>query len=379
MFGRTIRIGRIAGIPVGISPWWLVIVALFTWELGAGYYPAVMPGVARGEAYALGLASVLLLFASVLAHEFGHALVARRRGVEVQEIDLWLLGGVARMSGRPDSASDEFAYALAGPAVTAVVTAVFAGLAVLMAGTPHSAARALIDYQLQVNAMLLVLNLLPAFPLDGGRILRAWLWRRRGDLLAATEAAANIGRGCGYVMVGAGLLLTFSGWLIGLWLAVIGMFIASAAGAERMQEEVTAAFTGVAVCELMSAPAVSIPVELTLGDAEPWFAQHRYSAFPVVDGAGRAVGVLRIDDIERVPRSERYQVLVAERSDQDPALLVAPDTDVALLLRSPAFARVGRAVVVDPGGRPLGVVSSTDIQRAIRATRLGDGAGRRAA
>ena len=125
MPGRSIRIARIAGIPVGISPLWLIIVALITWSLGAGYYPGEVHGIAPLASYALGLGSALLLFASILAHEFGHALVARRRGVKIEEIDLWLLGGVARMSGRPQSASDELSFALAGPAVTAVVAAVF--------------------------------------------------------------------------------------------------------------------------------------------------------------------------------------------------------------------------------------------------------------
>ena len=132
MPGRSIRIARIAGIPVGISPLWLIIVALITWSLGAGYYPSEVHGITTAGSYALGLASALLLFASILAHEFGHALVARRRGVQIEEIDLWLLGGVARMSGQPKTAEDELHFALAGPAVTAVVAALFGALAVAL-------------------------------------------------------------------------------------------------------------------------------------------------------------------------------------------------------------------------------------------------------
>jgi Zn-dependent protease len=379
MPGRSFKIGRIAGIPVGISPWWLVAVALFTWELGAVYYPAVVSGIAPGTAYALGLGSVLLLFASVLAHEFGHALVARRRGLEVVEIDLWLLGGVSRMSGRPRRAVDEVSYALAGPAVTFVLAAVFGAAALLLAGLPRSPVRALVDYELQMNLVLLVFNLLPAFPLDGGRVARAWLWRRRGDLLSATRTASAIGRMCGYAMVALGIFLTLSGWLVGLWLLVIGVFIISAAGAERLQEEVTAAFTGVAVGDLMSAPAVSLPAGMTLGEAQPYFTRYRYTAFPVIAPDGRAVGLLHTGQLETAPRSQLYQGLVSDWADRDPRLLVPSDSDVATLLESPAFARAGHAIVVDPDGRPIGVVSATDIQRAIRASRLGDGAGRRAA
>src|SRR5665213_243824 len=142
MPGRSIRIARIAGIPVGVSPLWLIIVGLITWSLGAGYYPGEVHGITPLESYGLGLASALLLFASILAHEFGHALVARRRGVKIEEIDLWLLGGVARMSGSPKTAGDELRFALAGPAVTAVVAALFGALALaLPASTPRHCER----------------------------------------------------------------------------------------------------------------------------------------------------------------------------------------------------------------------------------------------
>ncbi|HET8979082.1 MAG TPA: site-2 protease family protein [Solirubrobacteraceae bacterium] len=378
MSGRSFRIGRIAGIPVGINPWWLAIVLLFTWELGANYYPSLIPHLTPAAAYGLGLASVLLLFASVLAHEFGHAIVARRRGVEVEEIDLWLLGGVSRMSGHPKTPQDEQAYALAGPAVTAVIAAVFAALTFLLPGSVHSPGRALVEYQFEMNVVLLVFNLLPAFPLDGGRVARAVLWRRRGDFVAATETAANVGRACGYAMIGGGVLLTFGGWAIGLWLAVIGLFIVVAAGAERQQEEVVAAFTGVTVTALMSAPAACLPAGITLGEARAYFARYRYSAFPVTDAGGRAVGLLSIEQLERAPEAELSQRRVSERADRDPQLMVPADTDVAQLLEMPAFARTGHAVVVDDDGRPLGVVSGTDIQRAIRASRLGGGARRQA-
>jgi Zn-dependent protease len=159
MPGRTFKVGRIAGIPVGISPWWLVIVALFTWSLGSRYFP----GGGQGDLFAgllrSGLAIVLLLFASIPAHAFGHGLVAPRRGVEVEEIDLWLLGGVSRMRGQPKTADDELLYALAGPAVTAVSALVF-GLARLLPSTAPRAVHALIVYQAEVNAAIFLFNLL---------------------------------------------------------------------------------------------------------------------------------------------------------------------------------------------------------------------------
>ncbi|MGZ4194908.1 MAG: site-2 protease family protein [Solirubrobacteraceae bacterium] len=370
MPGRSIRIARIAGIPVGVSPLWLIIVALITWSLGAGYYPAEVHGITAPEAYALGLASALLLFASILAHEFGHALVARRRGVEIEEIDLWLLGGVARMSGRPTSAGDELRFALAGPAVTAVVAAIFGALALGLPGSTPAALRAVIRYQAEVNLLILGFNLVPAFPLDGGRVARALLWRRSGNIGAATDAAAGLGRGFGYLLIAFGVLLTFNGAPGGLWFALIGVFLVIAANAERAQEQVVTAFTGVRVGELMSQPAISIPAEWTLTQAQQHFVRYRYTAFPVTDPSGRAVGLLSIDQLERAPRSQLGATFVSKLAATDPALLIGEQEDVAQLLGEPAFARVGRAAVIDGDGRPIGVVSVTDIQRAIRAARL---------
>jgi Zn-dependent protease len=370
MPGRSIHIARIAGIPVGVSPLWLIIVALITWSLGASYYPGEVHGIAPLASYGLGLASALLLFASVLAHEFGHALVARRRGVEVQEIDLWLLGGMARMNGRPKSAGDELRFALAGPAVTAVVAAIFGALAAALPRSAPAALRALVSYQFEINLLILGFNLVPAFPLDGGRVARALLWRRRGDIVAATNAAARLGRAFGYLLIAFGVLLAFNGAPSGLWFALIGVFLVVAAGAERIQEQVMTAFTGVSAGELMSRPAISIPGELTLEQAEPHFARYRYTAFPVIDDGGQAVGMLSIDQLERTPRSRRATTLVRDLADRDPALLIEEHEEVAHLLEQSAFARAGRAAVLDDQRRPLGVVSITDIQRAMRATGL---------
>jgi Zn-dependent protease len=373
MPGRSIRIARIAGIPVGVSPLWLIIVALITWSLGAGYYPGEVHGITPLASYALGLASALLLFASILAHEFGHALVARRLGVEIEEIDLWLLGGVARMSGRPESGGDELRFALAGPAVTAVVAAIFGALAALLPQSAPVALRAVVDYQLEINLLILGFNLLPAFPLDGGRVARALLWRRSGDIVAATNTAARLGRGFGYGLIGFGVLLTFNGAPGGLWFALIGVFLVIAANAERVQEQIVTTFTGISAGELMSYPAISIPAELTLEQGEQYFARYRYTAFPVTDDCGRAIGMLSIDQLERTSPSRRATMLVGDRADRDPALLIGDRSDVANLIEQPAFGRVGRAAVLDDEGRPVGIVSITDVERAIRATGLRSG------
>jgi Zn-dependent protease/predicted transcriptional regulator len=373
MPGRSFRIARIAGIPVGVSPWWLAIVALITWSLGASYFPEEIHGISPGVSYALGLGSALLLFASILAHEFGHALVARRAGIEVEEIDLWLLGGVSRMRGEAHDPDDELRYALAGPAVTAVIAVCFGVVALLLPSSTPAVVRALVEYQVLVNALILVFNMLPAFPLDGGRVLRSLLWRRSGDIGRSTATAASVGRGFGYVMIFLGILEFLGGAPEGLWLALIGFFVMMAAGSQAVGAQVQAALSGVHASELMSTPVVSIPERTSaLQAGAEYFVPYRYTSFPVVDERGRAIGLVSVAQIDALTRQQRSAQWVAEIADRDPGLIVGGGEDVARLLERPAFARVGRAVVVDEPGSPIGLVSITDVQRALRAARLAD-------
>jgi Zn-dependent protease len=369
--GTTIRVGRLAGIPIGIHPLWVLIVALITWSLGAVYYPDQVDGIAPGVSYALGFASALLLFASILLHELGHAIVARRHGVEIEEIDLWLLGGVAKLSGMPRHATDELRYAIAGPAVTVGVIALFAIAAAITTNAPEEL-RAVVEYQLAVNVLILLFNLLPAFPLDGGRVLRALLWQRSGDIGRATATAATIGRSFGYGLIGLGLLAVVAGLPTGLWFALIGFFLILAARAEETHQRVKSALGGAEARELMAFPAVTISADATAEDAARRFADHRYRAFPVVDG-DRVRGVLTIDRMEAIPAPQRTTMRVRDMIDDDRQLFIDEHTDVAELLDRPAFQRVGRAVVLPrPGG--VGILSLTEVERAVRAReRLSDG------
>jgi Zn-dependent protease len=367
---RSVRIGRLAGIPIGVQPLWLLIVALITWSLGAVYYPDRVSGIAPLAAYSLGLASALLLFASILLHELGHSLVARRHGVEIEEVDLWLLGGVARMSGYPKAAADELRFAAAGPAVTLAIAVLFGLIAAALPSSTPAALRALVDYQLFVNAAILVFNLIPAFPLDGGRIARALLWMRSGDIAKATHAAAGLGRVIGWGMVGLGLVATALGVLSGLWLALVGVFVAGAAKVEENGLLVRTAFSGREAGKLMSFPALTIPAATTVEEAvRDYFAPRGYTAFPVLDGE-RLVGLVDVAAIERVPAGERGAVTVGEVAAYAPGLVVDEHQDVAELLERPAFERVGRAVVVTREGG-FGILSITDVRRVLRALELG--------
>jgi Zn-dependent protease/CBS domain-containing protein len=369
MTGRSIRVGRLAGIPVGVQPLWLLIVVLITWSLGAVYYPDRVSGIDPVPAYALGLLSALLLFASILLHELGHSIVARRNGVEIEEIDLWLLGGVARMKGYPKTAGAELRFALAGPAVTLAIALGFGLIALLLPSSAPDGLRAVIDYQFFVNAAILVFNLLPAFPLDGGRVARAAIWGLRGDLSRATALAATIGRAFGYAMIGLGLLATAGGAVGGIWFAVIGFFVIVAARAEEGGLRIRTAFAGREAGRFMSFPAVSVPAGISVAQAvERYFVPHRYTGFPVMDD-GRPVGLIDIETVERLPSARRATATVGEVAVTDRELMIDEHQDLAELLERPAFQRVGRAIVItDRGG--VGIVSITDVNRALRALEL---------
>jgi Zn-dependent protease len=261
MFGKGVGIGRLAGIPISIHPLWLVIVALITWSLGEAYYPEKVPGIAPAAAYGLGLASALLFFASILLHELGHAVVARRYGVAIEGIQLWLLGGVARMKDTAHQPDHELRFALAGPAVTLAIVIAF-GLAT--AALPASAPEALssfVAYQASVNLLILVFNLLPAFPLDGGRVLRALLWRRSGDIERATVRAAAVGRGFAYALIALGFAGAFLGAPGLLWLGLIGVFLILAGGAEEAGVRLKSTLRGLGLRRVMAVPAATLKAD----------------------------------------------------------------------------------------------------------------------
>ncbi len=373
MFGGGLKIGRLAGIPISIHPLWLVIVALITWSLGSAYYPDEVSGIAPVSAYALGLASALLLFASILLHELGHAIVARRYGVQIEGIELWLLGGVAKMKGAAHEPGEELRFALAGPGVTTAIALVFLlALAILPSSTPD-AVTALLAYQAMINAAILVFNMLPAFPLDGGRVLRAMLWQRSGDFERATARAARIGRGFGYGMVGLGVLGVFAGLPGLLWLGVIGFFLIVAGRAEEAGAELHSTFKGSGLQRVMAVPAATLDAEDTVGHAlRDSFAALGYHAFPVIEG-GRAIGLLSIDQIEAVPAGHREDTLVGDVADRDPSVFVEEDVTIDDLLANPAFVRHRRAVVRRDDGQ-IGIISASAIERAVRARRMLDNA-----
>lgn len=365
---ENLRLGQIAGIRIGINWSVLAIFFLIAFGLAAGRFPLQFPGH-TAQAYVIaGLAAAVLFMASLLAHEVSHAVVARSSGVEVEGITLWLFGGVARLSGEAPDAGAELRIAGVGPLVSVAAGGAFFLLAVGSAtlGLPGLVV-AVFQWLALINVVLAVFNLVPAAPLDGGRILRAYLWHRRGDRVGAAITAARAGRVFGFLLVGLGLLELVAGaGLGGLWLVLIGWFLVNAASAEEQYAKVQGTLGDVRVREVMSPDPVSAPGSLRVDEFVDRFVfHHRFSAFPLVDDGGRPLGLVTLNRVKQVPWDRRTTTLVADIAcPADEVPLADPDEPLADLLIRMAGCEDGRALVVD-GGRVVGIVSPTDVARRL--------------
>lgn len=364
-----IRLGRIAGIPVGINWSLMLIFGLITWSLAAG----VLPGEVRGQPEALywvvGLVVALLFFASIVAHELAHAIVARRSGQEVSEITLWLFGGVSKLGGDAATPAIEATIAIVGPLTSVAVAAVvgLVSLAIGAAGAPAILVAGL--YWLAgINVALGLFNLVPGFPLDGGRLLRALLWRWQGDRVRATSQAAAVGRFFGFMLAALGLLEFFliSDLIGGLWLVFLGWFLRSAAGAEEAQVLATQAFRGVCVADLMTPNPVTLPASMSVQEfLQTAPSQHRFTTFPVVSAGGSVVGLVSLRRLLHVPDAARRETVLAEILDPLSRVASArPEDPVTELLKHMGPAGEGRVLVFDED-RLVGIVSPRDIAGAI--------------
>jgi Zn-dependent protease/CBS domain-containing protein len=365
-----LTLGRIAGVRFGVNWSWLVVFALIVWTWATGVFPDTNPGYSDRVYVAMAVVAAFLFFGSLLAHELGHALQARREGMEIEGITLWLFGGVAKFKGLFPSAGAEFRIAVAGP----LVSLVLGGLFVLIAWLgnlpePADAVSAWLGY---INLSLLVFNLLPALPLDGGRIFRSALWALRGDFGWATRVASAVGRGFGYLFIAGGVaLFIFQGTFSGAWLAFIGWFLLQAASAEDRWLLARQALRGLRVRDLVVRDPVTARPDLTIAefmDDIVWKTRH--TTYPVTDN-GHAVGLLPFRCIAEVPRSEWEQRTVRDcMLPLDEIPVVSEDEALIDAAAELSDSDIHRALVVD-GDRFVGILSATDVARALEIRRAG--------
>jgi len=367
----SLRLGRIAGIPVGASWSVLLIAALFAWSLAGSILPGLVPGLAPSTYWLAAVVATGLFLGSLLAHEVGHALVARRAGLRVRGITLWLLGGVAQLEDEPASPGDDLRVAIVGPAISLALAVGFGvaatGLALL--GAPALAV-AVLGWLAVGNVALAVFNLIPAAPLDGGRVLRALLWRRHGNRARAAVTAATAGQVAGGILIAYGLLGVLTGWGIGtLWTVLVGWFLVAAARQEREQTVVRHGLAGLRVGDVMTPTSVLAPAWFTVDallrdQAAAWRPTGAPTALPLRSFDGQPAGVVTIAALESVPPSQRHLVRAGDVAVPAWAVAVTrPDEPVSGLL---GRLRGGSGIaVVVVGGELVGVVTQAEIARAV--------------
>jgi Zn-dependent protease/CBS domain-containing protein len=364
MFSNAVRLFDVFGFQIRVDPSWLIIAALIVWSLASGYFPAEVPGLHDGDYLAVAVAAMLGLFASLILHELSHSLVARRFGLGVGGITLFLFGGVAELEQEPQSAVSEFWIAVAGPAMSFALALVFRLLesAVAMAGASDLLVT-LIGYLAAINLVLALFNLLPAFPLDGGRVLRAVLWHFRGDLLAATRTASTAGVLFGYLLVALGLAALFSGQTVigGLWPILIGLFLAAAARATLQQMQTRRALSGRRVGDLMTRDVHTAGPDRTVRDlVDEIMIRHGVGFVPVVED-GQALGYVDTGTVRAIDR-ENWDTTRVE----DVFVAIAPEMRAEP--REPLerlFDRISksgrRKFIVEDGRRFAGVITLSDL------------------
>ena len=382
--GNSIQLGRIFGIRIGVDISWFFVLFLFIWSL-SGWYQDLFPRDDT-KAFSLAVVSTLLFFLSILLHELGHAVVAIRNGIPILGIDLWMFGGVAKLGRDTDSPGVEFRVAIAGPLVTLAIWAVCFGAASMLSSSDSvldagrfeigdfSEAVAVLGYLSTVNFLVLVFNLIPGYPLDGGRIARAIAWKITGDRNRATRFAARLGRLAGWGMVAFGFLALADvvRWdsVGAIWFILIGFFLASAARSAEAEADFSDRIDHLRVSDVMDAEPVAIPERLPLDRAEgEFFLRYGWPWFPVVDDTGRLVGVVSREAVSSVPeaaRGGRPIASVMARDDGGSGLRAGLEDPLEALLAHESLGRLGAVMAVDGEGVLRGVVTIGAVQRALR-------------
>jgi Zn-dependent protease/CBS domain-containing protein len=360
----SLTFGKVFDIPIGVHSSWFVVFALVTWSLAAGYFPGEYPGWSTATYWLVGLVTSLLFFGSVVAHELGHAVVALREGVQVRGITLFVFGGVAQIGREPSTAGAEFRIAAAGPLVSLLLGL---GLSALGRSAGNTAWGASAVYLGRANLLLVGFNLIPGFPLDGGRMLRAVIWALGRDFRSATRVASLVGQGIAFLFILGGVLLMFGGQFFnGLWIAFIGWFLQSAAAQSWQQVEVRDTLRSLRVEQVMNRQYALIEPGLSLEQLvyENVLGSGRRCFF-VADQSG-VVGMVTLHNIRQVARDEWPSTTVAQAMTTMADLRrVTPRDDLAAVLQRMVVEDVNQMPVMD-GGRLLGVVTREDLLRLLQ-------------
>jgi len=390
--GGSITLFHVRGIRIAVDWSWFLVLFLVIFWMSQTYSDLLGESGSSTTPFVLAVISAAGFFGSILLHELGHAVAALRNGIGISSIQLWIFGGMARMDREADTPAAEFKVAIAGPLVTLGLFVLFTvgGIAAVGVTEFEQASRldvnsgvsgpiAVVAWIATINLLLLVFNMLPAFPMDGGRVARAIAWWRTGDRNAATRFAAGLGRIFGYSFIGAGIYMAVTdsifGAFGGIWLALIGFVINGSARGAAMQTALTSSVGDVIVADVMDREPVAIPGDISVEQAlDEYFLRYRWPWFPVVDAAHRFLGLLQRDRADEVPEISRASSNVSDLVDHDRGLFVRDDTPLDSLLSNQNLRRFGALMAVDADGRLSGVVTVEQVGRALRDATAG-GAG----
>ncbi|MGB9659580.1 MAG: site-2 protease family protein [Nitrososphaerales archaeon] len=364
----SISVGKIMGVKIKLHYTWFIIFVFITWTLAAFYMPDQYPGLTYEVYWITGFVSSIILFSSVLFHELFHTYFALKKGISVPSITLFLFGGVTQIAEEPQDPGFEFKMAFAGPASSFLLSFIF-GLAWLLASYLDlpPIITAPLNYGWLINALLGAFNLIPAFPMDGGRILRAAIWKLKKDLIVATRIASNAGGVIAYLFIFFGLfLILFDGLILGFWFILIGWFIKSGAEASLNQTIISQALSDVKVVDIMTKEVHTIPPNASISDVvENYFYKYKHGGFPVVDN-GNLLGMLTTQDIRMVAK-ERWNVLQVRdvMTSSEKLVKSQPEEPVADAFLKLSKRDIGRLPVVEDG-KLVGIITRSDIMHIIR-------------
>lgn len=361
----SFKLFRIAGIDIGIHYTWIFIFIFISWTLAQGFFPQSYPGWDTITYWITGVIAALMLFISVLLHELAHSLVARRRGIPVNSITLFILGGVSNLEEEPEKPSIEFFMAIVGPGTSLVLALVFWVLSLLPADAT-SPLTAVLGYLAIVNLILGVFNLLPGFPLDGGRVLRSIIWGSTGSLARATNIAARIGQFIGWALIFVGIFLIF--WVslfTGLWMVFIGWFLNHAADSNRKELAMRERLSYVHVNDLLSTVTVTIGPETTVAEmVRNIFGRRHGRAVPVCKD-GQLIGIATITDVRKIPQKKWAETPVSQIMTREPLYTVVPEDDLNMVMKLLALHDINQ-VLVKREGQCAGILDRADIIRHLQ-------------
>jgi Zn-dependent protease/predicted transcriptional regulator len=365
--GGGFNIGKLFGIQFRLHYTWFIIFALITVSLSWQVFPVFYPGWSQLLYWTIGLATSLLVFASVLAHELAHSLVGRANGIPIKSITLFLFGGVAQMTREATKAGAEFKMAAAGPACSLVIGGVFALVWVLTRDIIEPVA-AMAFYLAYINVILAIFNLIPGFPLDGGRVFRSLMWRFSGNYQRSTRIAARTGQGVAYAfMLGGVLMMVFlQEWVGGLWITLIGWFLHNAASASYRQVQWQEALRGITASQVMTSNYATVPPDITLKQLVEGYVLLRGQRFFLVADDGGFKGILTLRNIKSIPRSNWNTTPVEDIMVPAGQIKTArPEQDVLNVMAEMNESAINQMPVVDEG-RVTGLITRDNLSRALR-------------